>query len=505
MSKYYMVVDRGTTNVKSSLFDTRFNEIAVTSVSCPVIETPYPGWAENDMEAMWETSVSSIKKLFALGYDPKDVICIGMSGQGNGLFLVDKAGQPVRKGILSLDSRARDICRRFMEDSDISTILDKYYLSCFPDNTLPKLKWVQENEPEVYKKAAHFMFSKDWIRFRLTGEIYSDYTDVSGAGLMNLSTREYVYELFDSMGMPEAKAMVPEVIESFSIAGYVTEEASAITGLVAGTPVACGCHDFTACTLGSGGLEEGHIVSIFGTYGLNTVLTRDPTKNTGFHLCSSIPGMYLSITALPSCGSTLDRMVSLLFSKEKYMCEKEGAENPFALINDRLIDRTPSSIIFLPYLFGGFGTNFRGAFSGMGSWHDKYDIMLGVYQGLTAGLANSITPLTDLYDKKEIWFVGGGAKSAKMGQLLANMTGKTINTTTTQEVVSRGVALYTAMSQGQITIDDREAIGNISIRAIYKPDKDYEFCQKYLEIFNRMTKDIQPVWNDQLVLEKWNG
>ena len=105
MQKYLMGIDRGTTNVKAGLYHLDGTEAAVSGQACEEVKSPRTGYAEQNMERIWQDTARAIRGLWDQGFRPEEVIGVGLSGQGGGMFLVDESGVPVREGIVSLDSR----------------------------------------------------------------------------------------------------------------------------------------------------------------------------------------------------------------------------------------------------------------------------------------------------------------------------------------------------------------------------------------------------------------
>ena len=294
MSAYFMGIDNGGTAVKCVIFDDRGHEIAAASARTPVL-SPRVHFEERDMGELWEANQRVIRKcLRESGVDPTDILGIGCTGHGKGLYLVDSEGAPVYHGIPSTDARAESVIAAW-EASGVSDRLMEMTLhrpvACQP---LPLLAWLKENETAAYARIRYIFEAKDYIRFCLTGEAFAETTDYSGSGMMDLVKQDYNPRIFEAVGMPELFEKLPPLRNSYDTCGRVTPEVAEMTGLRAGTPVSGGMFDIDACALASGAIAAGDLCSITGTWSINEYISDHPvvhatTKNSLF----CVPGYYL--------------------------------------------------------------------------------------------------------------------------------------------------------------------------------------------------------------------
>ena len=191
MSKFLLGIDNGSTVSKAALFDLKGQEIAVASCAADT-EYPHPGWTERDMEMLWQSTATAVREVLAKsGIRPQEIASIGNTGHGNGVYLLDKQGLPLRNGIQSMDSRAADVVNEWNQ-RDLHAQVFPYTLQSFwPAQPTALLVWLKENEPQNYERIGAILMVKDYIMYRLTGEISSDYTDMSGANLMDVRNKCY--------------------------------------------------------------------------------------------------------------------------------------------------------------------------------------------------------------------------------------------------------------------------------------------------------------------------
>ena len=307
MLKYLLGIDRGTTNVKAILFDFEGNQIKKSSRPSGEISHPYPGWSEQDMNTIWARTCEAIRGLFDDQFKAEEVAAIGLSGQGNGIFTIDEHGEPVRPGILSVDTRTKEIIALLKRDGSIDNAVSLLQFPIGENGPLGMLRWLKENEYDNYKRINKFFFSKDWIKYKLTGQVSTDQSDAGGAGLINNYTGKCPEEVYDCLGISECKTKKPPVVPTWEISGRVTKKAAQETGLLEGTPVVSGAHDIAACSFGAGGIEEGHLTMIVGTWGLNLAVLNQIPEFDGNSMVfqHAIPHRWLACSGDGNSGSSL--------------------------------------------------------------------------------------------------------------------------------------------------------------------------------------------------------
>lgn len=493
MGKYVLVIDRGSTNVKAILFDTKGKEAFVSSHPCQKPVSVKPGWWEQDMDQMWEDSVKAVKGLFEQGVSPEEVKGVIVTGQGNGLMPIDKDGNPSRMGMLSLDARAGSIVGDWIADGSYDKIVEVSHMPFGAGSPLPLLAWFKKEQPEEYAKMDKILFSKDWIRYKLSGSLCTDLTDASGASLMDLTKKEYAYDEFEFLGLEDIKDKLPEIHKSHEQVGKVTEEAAKATGLHAGTPVFCGIHDIAAYPFGIGTFDSRQVISVMGTWGMNVIPVKDMTGAPAglFH---SVPDYFLSIIGDGNSGGCFDIMIDNLCQGEKTEAEKKGI-SVYQYLQEMVEETRPTGIVFQPFLFGHSFCGDAGAgFVGIKNWHTKADIMRAVYEGIVMGHYMNIQAMPDYKDFKCLWLIGGGSKSKIFGQLFADITGLTVKVPCNNEITARGGAMNAWVGLGEYA-NHEEASILPEIAVEYVPDREMrEFYQKKQEVFCRLYEMNKEVW-----------
>src|ERR1019366_4101251 len=172
MSKRHIIAfDAGGTAVKAALYDERGEELAVAGATMSPLR-PARGCLKRDPQAMWSAICDvSRKALKAAAIEPSSIAAVGLTGYGNGLYLLDGHGKPVRNGVLSPDLRAQEIVARWRVSGLEAAAIPLTYQRQWPGKPLPLIAWLEAHEPEALARAEHAMFCKDYLRFRLTGAI----------------------------------------------------------------------------------------------------------------------------------------------------------------------------------------------------------------------------------------------------------------------------------------------------------------------------------------------
>jgi len=508
MGAYILGVDRGITNIKAVLFDLCGNEVKKTVRESGSVNHPYPGWSEQDMNIIWSHTAEAIRGIVADGVKAEEIVAVGLSGQGNGAFLIDKDGIPVRQGIPSLDARATEVVQQWKREGVYGEAVSLLRYPLYEFNPISIMKWLKEHEHDNYKRTRWILFSKDWIKYKLTGEICTDQSDATGAGLVNIVQREYDKRVFDLLGIGECLEKLPKIVLSWEVCGAISKNASQETGLKEGTAVVSGAHDIAACSLGVGGREEGHLTIIVGTWGLNlAVLNKvgEDTRNV-IVLQHAIPDRWLAATGDRNSGSTLDWFIDVFCEREREEAQKRQT-SVYEIIENKVRDLSPRALIFHPFLFGTMGQpSFRAGFYGLSPSTDKADILRAVYEGIAFSHNMSIEKLGEIVkiNGHDVWLAGGGAASNIWGQVFADITGYNIKVAKANEIGARGAALSAGVGVG-IFKDHKDANKSLEVRREYFPNaKNVERYGEEFRIYKSLVENLSQASEDMCNLyQNW--
>src|SRR6188472_226586 len=235
----HLGIDLGTSSVKAALIDDAGN-VAGESSSPLTVSRPRPGWSEQDPDAWWRATVAAVAGLGAPALGR--VRGMGLSGQMHGAVLLDARHRTIRPAILWNDGRSRAACieleRREPRSREITAN------RAMPGFTAPKLVWLAANEPDHFRRVAHVLLPKDWLRFKLVGELVSEPSDASGTLFLDVARRRWSPEMLAACDLDDRQ--MPRLVEGTDVSGRLRPTAAAALGLPAGIPVAGGGGD-NAC------------------------------------------------------------------------------------------------------------------------------------------------------------------------------------------------------------------------------------------------------------------
>jgi len=413
MGRYLLGIDNGCTVSKAAIFTLEGREVAVSSGKTELLY-PQQDWVERDMNQMWRKTAAAVKEVIGKAQVAADEIaCVACTGHGNGLYLIDKAGDPVRNAILSMDCRARTYIDRWVAEGIDKKVRPKTMQSIWAAQPNALLAWLQDNEPDAIDRAEWVLMAKDYIRFRLTGEIHAELTDFSGTSLMNLQTRQYDRELMKDFGIGEMLDLLPPLVQTADICGHITSEAAKATGLKAGTPVAGGMFDIDACGLASGLVDDTQLCMIVGTWGNNQYISKKPvvSENVFMTSCYSIPDYYLMLEGSATSGSNLEWFVTQFFEAERTLAAEQG-KSVYDLCNELVGSTEPkqSNIVFLPFLYGSNANpDAKASLLGINAWHSRGHILRAIYEGVVFAHKTHVQRLLQFRDMPEVIRLTGGA------------------------------------------------------------------------------------------------
>lgn len=494
---YFLGIDCGTTVVKSVLFDLAGTEIAGASQEVPVTH-PRPGWAEQSMEQVWEAAQNTIRQAIEkAGVSGEDVKGVSLSGQGAGIWLIGNDGKPVRDAITWLDGRAKDLIEKWQEDGTYDKLFEAsgtlYWAGLGHCTIFP---WFMENERDSLEKAKASVYCKDWVKFCLTGEISTDETDL--LAITDPRTRTYSQDVIDLVGIGEYKHLLPPIIRSHEIAGYVTAEAAEATGLKKGTPVASGAWDCSSTALGVGCVKAGDAASILGTAGIHQAISDKPAVNKAYSLyLHAVPGTWL-INSMAMLAASCLNWFEREFCQPEVWEAKEKGVSKYDVINEKVAQVPVGSngVIFLPFLQGERAPfvrpDARGEFFGLGDWTTRQDLLRSVYEGVALATLDNYNCIEQGIPIGEVWLAGGGAQSEVWAQIVSDCTGKVMKVPFGTEFGCRGAAMNAAIAAGYFANHAEAAEAMVRVSRVHEPN--LQNTAKYQELYAIYKDLIKGLW-----------
>lgn len=497
---YLMGIDNGGTFVKVAIFDLDGNQVAVASNPLTAI-TPKSGYTERDMEELWVINAKSIRECIEKsGVSQESIKAVSFSGHGKGLYMVGYDGKPSYHGIISTDNRAWKCVEKWCEqgvDKAVYPLTYQKILACQP---VSLLAWFQENEPEVLEKTEFIFHVKDYIRYKLTGEAYGEYTDSSGGNLVNLNTKAYDEELLAYFGLEKMLEKLPPLKYSADICGYVTKEASEITGLGEGIPAAAGMFDVNACGIASGLVDEEGMCMIAGTWSINEFISKYPIKNGSIGLNSMycIPGYYLVEESSPTSAGNMEWFIKRLMGYEK-MNEDEKGSSVYNITNAWVesIEPQEASVLFLPFLNGSNEDALaKGSFIGLTAFHEKKHMLRAVYEGIVFSHKTHVDRLLKNREKPtSIRLTGGATNSEVWVQIFADTLQMPIDVIEEKEIGAQGAAMVAGIASGEYDDYEHAIKQSVKVTKTIYPNIMYKeiYAKKY-ENYRKVVEALNPVW-----------
>ena len=497
MSPYLLGIDSGNTSTKAVVFDEEGYERGVGSVNNKPVN-PQPRWVEQDMNTVWENTQTAVREaILAAKIDGGEISAVGMSGHGDGIYLVDETGEPVRAGIQSMDSRAHKLLTRWNESGVSDKILE--FNGQRPFAALPPvlLAWFKENQPEVLEQTRWAMYVKDWIRYKLTGEFATDPSEAS-SGFTDVRTQDYSDEAFSIYDLEEVRGMLPPIIGCTEMVGGVTKEAARLTGLRAGTPIVAGAHDVDCSSVGVGCMKPGDLTMIAGTWSINEVVNDEPTFTEGAACRNFVePGLYLNMSASPTSATNLEWFVQRMCPMEVKASEEIGA-SPFVFVNREVeeVMNEELRVFYHPFLYSSpHGDDASGGFFGLRGWHTRGHVLRALLEGTVFNHKTHVDLLRDTFDVKHIRLTGGGSSSEVWSQMFADALNETVEVTGAGETGALGAALCAGVGIGVYDSLDDATENVVRKFRIHEPDaRNSKRLGEAYETYMSLVNALEPLW-----------
>jgi xylulokinase len=445
----FLGLDVGTSGVKAVLVSAS-GDVRASATTPLSLSTPRPGWAEQDPVDWWEASVRSIRAARSQALDAS-VAGVGISGQMHSSVFLDRSGEVVRPALLWCDGRTTEECReierRVGGEARLRDLVSNPALEGF---TLPKVLWLRNHEPEAFRQVATVMLAKDYIRYRLTGELATEPSDASATLMYDTARLRWSKEILEAMGLNGS--LLPQVGGSSEVLGGVNDAGAAASGLATGTPVVGGGADNACGAAGVGVVAPGEAVASWGTSGTLLAPMSEARVDPGLRahtFCHVVPNMWYLMGVVLSAGGA--------FAWYRDQMARDLAGDPEA--NRKLDDEASSvprgadGVTFLPYLQGERTPHrnamARGAFLGLSLAHTRAHLTRAVIEGVSFALRDSLEILRSLgFSLNEVLFTGGGARSPLVRRMLAEVFGISVATVNREEGPAYGAALLAAVGVG---------------------------------------------------------
>jgi len=480
-----MGIDLGTSSLKTLLMDEDGRVKAICAQDYQ-FDSPLNGYAEQDPEVWWKACVKTVRDVLSkANTNPEEIAGVSFSGQMHGAVLLDENGKVVRPAILHCDARSSEQVRKMKEilgpDRNREWMMNPVY----PGFLLVSLMWVKDNEPENYKRVRHAFLPKDYIKYRLSGKITSDYSDASATLAFDIRNGKWSKEILNAFSVRED--IFPPCFNTDEVIGTVSEEASKETGLSVHTKVISGGGDQVMQGIGNGITAPGGSSVNIGTSGQVSFQSEMPVLNP--HLstntfCGYKKGRWIVM------GATMNAGLSLKW------CNRLLGQTDYAKMNEEVSRVSPGSggLIFLPYLNGErtphLNPDISGEWVGLNINTGAAEATRSVMEGVAFALNQCMEVCADLGLKAMGTMIasGGGARSMVWLHIQSDVYGIPLKVADTEEQASLGAAIAAGVGAGiyqDIEEGCRRAVRYKDFEV--EPDENnHRIYREYYELFKEV-------------------
>ena len=449
-------LDLGTTGVKAALF-TPTGAVIASATRGYALQHPQPGWAEQDPSDWWQATRDAIRACLAAAPEAT-VRGVGISGQMHGAVLLDDRFQVVRPCIIWADQRTQAECDEITRRVGQARLIDLVSNPALPGFTAPKILWVRNHEPERWARVRRVLLPKDWLRFMLTREIAQEISDAAGTCLLDVTRGQWSAETLAALDL--SPDLFPPIVGSADVAGRVSSDAAALTGLPAGIPVAGGGADNACAAVGAGIVAPGQSLVSIGTSGVVLAYSATPVVDRS----GPVPRVHTFTHALPDAwylmAVTQGAGLSLRWARDHIARDAIAAahaagDDPYDLLmrEAAVIAAGSDGLLFLPYLQGErtpiLDSRARGGWIGLTAAHTRGHLIRAVLEGVAFSLCEGLDVLrASGVAITELRATGGGARSPLWRQILADTFDLPITPLATEEGPVLGAANLASVAAG---------------------------------------------------------
>lgn len=491
----FLGIDVGTSSVKSIIMRADGSIVGVEQRKYDVLR-PQVGFAEQDIDVLWQATCSTLQALSKKYPEAiRDLKCIGYSGQMHGLVMLDKDNRPLRKTIIWQDQRSiREIDEIYQKVPPqefnavtLNTLSTGYLIS--------SLIWVRNNEPENFERLHKLILPKDYIRYKMCGEIGSDMSDASSSVIFDTAKRDWAWDIIDKLGIP--RSVFPECHESYECAGRITPAVANQTGLLPGTPVVYGGGDTLMHEVGTRLIdEERPWVANIGTSCQVTCAMRHPLYDKAYRtntFCHVKENLWMLMSCNLCGGSAMKWLSEKVFRNLSFNEQNQIAEK---------VPAGSDGLIFLPYLSGSRSPyndpRAKGMFMGLTLSHTDGHLVRSVMEGVVYSLKDCMEVLKSIVHKEpdRIIASGGGARSNLILQMEADIFNKPIYTTVEAEQSCVGAAITAAVGIGYFSSFSEacDQMVRFNDRVIEPIPENVEIYADYFTIYKELYRSNQELF-----------
>lgn len=496
MSKVFIGIDIGTTNVKVAAINEHGSLVGFYTKQTPLI-TIQENWVEQSPEAWWEATADCFDQM---SKDPTvntgDIEGIGVSAQGTGATFVDTSGQPLHNCLIWMDRRGEVIGKRHADFRDrvfelSGNEIDAVY------NTLAAA-WFKEYRPDVFAQTHKMLTATEFIIHKLSGVFSANRSDAGNQMSYDAKKETWSDEIMNRFGL--SVDLLPQIHECTDIIGNVTKEAALALKIKSGIPVIAGGEDTSSAAFAMGVHKDGQTYYSSGTStNLGVCVEDNLLGHPGIPNVMTLPhvvkGMRLKSGNITTSGSSTEWLKNVMYANE---------ENPFAKMDEDVMNAAPGggNLFFLPYLAGTFNpvsnSNARGSFIGISLSTKREDIARAVMEGVAFEVRNHCVHMAKHgHVIKELRGAGGPTKSDIWNQIISDISGVKLTLIKSNADASVGDAMLAAIATGGFSSYEDAVNRTVNPGKVYTPNPEmHEFYLKRFEIYMQIYDSLCPAFDE---------
>lgn len=503
MAKYILSLDLGTTAIKVAVVSLE-GKLLATSTQEYKLLTPNTLYVELPVEQYWEAYKRGIADALKKSkVDGKDIACLGISAQGETLFLLDSHGKPLRNAIVWMDSRAQEEAEE----------LDKKFppavcykitgqVKIVPTWPASKLLWLKHHEPDTFKKIAKVLLIDDYFVYRMTGKFACEGSLVCSTCYWDINTKKWWPEMLEYLGISEDQ--LPKIYEPGDVVGTINKEVADELGVSDKMVVCTGVLDQAAGAIGVGNVVPGLFSENTGA-ALAICATLDkPFQDKNFLMpCHyhGIKNLYMAHT-FTTGGMALKWFRDTFCDLEVLLSQKTGLDS-YYLMDKEIANVNPGcdGLVMLPHLQGAMAPEAnpkaKGVFFGITMAHTKAHFIRAVMEAIGYIVLRNIEAIEAMgIPVKEIRVLGGGSKSDVWNQIKADITGRVIWTTEYADAACLGVAIVSGTSIGLFGSIKGAVDKMVTLKKKFVPNqKNHETYMKLFKEYKELYSALCPLFD----------
>ena len=507
-TEHIIALDLGTSMIKAVLFDRAGRQLA--SAARPNrYQRLAGGGAEQDSTATLTAARQTVAELVGqIPGGPSALAALAVTGQGDGTWLVDDAGQPVGDSLLWLDARAAGIVADYERSGVRQEIYPRTGCGLNACNQSAQLAWLAAHEPERIARASTAMHCKDWVYFGLTGERVTDVSEGSFT-FGNFRTRNYDDEVIAALALEDLRHLLPPIIDGAKQTHPLSSEAAAATGLTQGLPVSLGYVDVVCSALGAGvyapAMSSG--CSLYGSTGMHIRLVDDLAKldlrgdPSGYVM--PLPGSDAVLRMQSHLAATFnfDWLAGIIREAAAMFGPEPKIDDLFAAMNDRAEAASVGTVLYHPYIDEGgergpfLNPQARAQFLGLTASTGLGDLGRAVYEGLAFAGRHCFEAAGGV--PEEVRMTGGGSRSSLLRDVLAAVLGARVRASLQTESGAAGAAIIAALAVGLVADLDEACATWVkpTLGPVCEPNPSWqEQYQLLYKSYLLTTTAMPPVW-----------